>query len=153
MLRSLACLFRLSPFWAGDATVHRGIRGIQPPRCRAMPTDAAAPGSDLGKCGACSSRGRLLLAVLRRRRACAGHNRDMADGDELKVNAALLEALDFVPIEGDEPSLRLILAACIQQLAVEYGLVEREDARFSWVEHALPGEPLRLLTDMISGRR
>ncbi|WP_141013066.1 hypothetical protein [Nocardioides sambongensis] len=73
----------------------------------------------------------------------------MADGDELKVNAALLRALDLDPDEGGEPSLTLILAACIQQLAVECGLVEREDDRFSWVAHAIPGEPLRVLTDVI----
>ena len=79
-----------------------------------------------------------------------GHNQDMADGDELKVSAALLKALDLVPEEGAEPSPPLILAACLQQLAVEYGLVEREDAGFSWVAHAIPGEPLRLLTDIIS---
>lgn len=74
----------------------------------------------------------------------------MADGDELKVSAALLKALDLAPDEAAEPSPTLILAACLQQLAVECGLVEREDAGFSWVAHAIPEEPLRLLTDVIS---
>ena len=73
------------------------------------------------------------------------------DGDELRINAALLSALDFAPEEGTEPPPTVVLAVCIHRLALETGLVEREDPEFSWVAQAIPGEPLKVLQHFVGG--
>lgn len=74
----------------------------------------------------------------------------MADGDELRINAALLKALGLTPEDDAQPAPEVVLAACLHRLALETGLAEREDPNFGWVERAgVPQAALKLLNYFI----
>lgn len=81
------------------------------------------------------------------------HDQSMADGENLRINAALLKALGFTPEDDAEPAPEVVLAACLHRLALETGFAEREDPDFSWVEHAgIPQSTLKVLTHLIGDR-
>lgn len=70
----------------------------------------------------------------------------MPGTDELRIKAALLKVVGFVPEDGMPPPPTAVLAACLQQLALETGLAERDDPTFNWVDRAgLPVGAVRLL--------
>ena len=76
----------------------------------------------------------------------------MASGDELRLNAALLKELPAAPQEGSQPEPTVVLAACLRQLARDFGLAEREDPTFSWVERAgISWAPMRTLNHYFTG--
>jgi len=75
-------------------------------------------------------------------------------GGELRINSALLKALEVLPDEGAVPPPAVTLAAILHRLALETGLVERDDPDFVWVENAgLPSEAIGFLMHYVGDGR